>query len=129
MYERLESEFKAKMKAEKLFMESRVQELKNENEVLNQQKQDLKSSMRMERLELCKRFEKEKEELAEKYRNELKELRKSLEKTVVINNIFTCSASVYYTQYITIFLLISLLQPLHNYYNQSLSIPVVSTLV
>ena len=102
MYERLESEFKAKMKAEKTFMESRVQELKNENEVLNQQKQDLKSSMRMERLELCKRFEREKEELAEKYRNELKELRKSLEKTVVIYNIFTYSVSVINSVYYNI---------------------------
>ncbi len=65
-----------------MFMESRMKELRKENEMLNEQKQDLKSSMRMERLEMSKKYEKEKEELAEKYRNELKTLRKNLEKTV-----------------------------------------------
>ena len=72
------------MNTEKTLMESRIKELRKENEVLNQQKQELKSSMRIERLELSKKYEKEKEELAEKYRNELKTLRKNIEKTVSI---------------------------------------------
>ena len=65
-------------------MEGRIKELRKENELLNQQKQELKSSMRIERLELSKKYEQEKEELVEKYRNELKTLRKNLEKTVSI---------------------------------------------
>ena len=63
-------------------MESRIKELRMENEVLNKQKQELKSNMRMERLELSKKYESEKEELAEKYRSELKTLQKNLDKTV-----------------------------------------------
>jgi hypothetical protein len=69
-------------------MESRIKELRKENEVLNHQKQELKSGMRMERLELSKKYEREKEELAEKYRDELRTLRKNLEKTVGISQKF-----------------------------------------
>lgn len=65
-----------------MFMEGRIKELRKENEALNQQKQELKSSTRMERLEMSKKHEREKEELAEKYRNELKTLKKNIEKKV-----------------------------------------------
>jgi septal ring factor EnvC (AmiA/AmiB activator) len=82
------------MNSEKMFMESRIKELRKENEVLNKQKQELKSSMRTERLELSKKYEREKEELAEKYRNELKSLRKNIaEKTVRKHIIVVCSSS------------------------------------
>ena len=79
-------------------MESRMKELRKENEMLNEQKQDLKSSMRMERLEMSKKYEKEKEELAEKYRNELKTLRKNLEKTVSrYRQKFSCGFQILYS--------------------------------
>ena len=72
IYETMESDFRAKIHSEKLSFENRIKELRREKEELHEQKRELKSSMRNQRLEMCKKFEKEKQELAEKYRNELK---------------------------------------------------------
>lgn len=67
-------------------MESRIKELRKENEVLNQQKQELKSVMRIDRLQMSQKYEREKQQLHEKYRNELETMRKNLQKTVSVKN-------------------------------------------
>ena len=75
IYEKIESDFKAKALSEKLTLENRIEDLRREKEELNKHKKEMKANMRKQRLEMYKKHEKEKEELAEKYRGELKALR------------------------------------------------------